>query len=170
MTAPTIETERLRLRAHRAGDLADCAALWGDPETTRYLSAQPLTREEVWARLQRYAGHWSLMGYGFWAVEEKSSGEFVGDVGIAEFEREIDPRLEQPEAGWILARRVHGRGYATEAVCAAIGWAEIHFGSGQLVCLIHPENAASLRVAAKCGFREVRRAQYKNHDTIVMER
>jgi RimJ/RimL family protein N-acetyltransferase len=170
MNVPTLETERLRLRAHRADDLADCAAMWGDPVTTRYLAAQPLTCEEVWARLQRYAGHWSLMGYGFWAVEEKSSGAFAGDVGVAEFRREIEPRLEQPEAGWILARGVHGRGYATEAVRAAMAWAERHFGSARLVCLIHPDNAASLRVAAKCGFREVRRAVYKNHETIVLER
>src|SRR5215472_16017909 len=116
MNVPTIETTRLRLRAHRPDDLDACASMWADPETTRYLAVQPLTREEVWARILRDAGHWVLMSYGFWAVEEKSSGEFVGDVGIPEFRREIQPPLERPEAGWILARRVHGQGYATEAV------------------------------------------------------
>src|SRR5579872_1679471 len=159
MNIPGLETGRLRLRAHRVEDLDACAAMWADPAVTRYLSVQPLTREDVWARLLRYAGHWSLMGYGFWAVEEKSSGAFVGDIGIAEFHREISPRLELPEAGWILAANAQGKGYATEALQAVVAWSQ-----RRLTCLIHPDNAASFRVAAKCGFQEVRRAQYKNQE------
>ena len=165
MIIPTLETGRLRLRGHRVEDLDACTAMWADPRVTRYLSVQPLTREDVWARLLRYAGHWSLMGYGFWAVEEKATGAFVGEVGIAEFHREISPRLELPEAGWVLEPGAQGKGYATEALQAAVAWVQ-----KRLTCLIHPENAASFRVAAKCGFLEVRRVQYKNHEAVVLER
>jgi RimJ/RimL family protein N-acetyltransferase len=170
MHIPTLETARLRLRAHRVEDLNDFAALWADPAVTRYTSGKPLTREEVWARLLRYIGHWELMGYGFWAIEEPGSGQILGEVGVAEFQRGIEPALTLPEAGWILAGRAHGKGYGTEAVRAAVEWAETRFGSRGLTCIIHPENQPSLRLAAKCGFHEVRRAVYKDHPLIVFER
>ena len=119
MNVPTVETERLRLRGHRIDDLDGCAALWAEPAVIGYTSGRPLNREEVWARLLRYLGHWTLFGFGFWAVEEKSSGETIGEVGVAEFERGLEPRLVYPEAGWILSRRAQGKGYGTEAVQVA---------------------------------------------------
>jgi RimJ/RimL family protein N-acetyltransferase len=166
-----IETERLRLCGHRLEDFADCAAMWGDAEVTRYIGGKPFSREEVWARLMRYVGHWSLMGFGFWAVHEKTSGDFVGDLGFAEFQREIEPPIVGvPEVGWALVPRVHGKGYATEAVRAAICWGDRHLEPSRSVCLIHPENLASLRVAGKCGFRELVRTTYKGNPTILLER
>jgi RimJ/RimL family protein N-acetyltransferase len=92
MTIPPVESARLLLRGHRQEDYAGCAALWGDPEVTRYIGGRPLTKEEVWARLLRYAGHWLRMGYGFWVVEEKATGKFVGEVGYANLQREIELR------------------------------------------------------------------------------
>jgi RimJ/RimL family protein N-acetyltransferase len=59
---PVLESERLRLRGHRPEDYGNSAALWGDPEVTRSIGGSPPTREEVWARLLRYAGHWAWMG------------------------------------------------------------------------------------------------------------
>src|SRR5271166_4392110 len=113
---PVIETERLRLRCHRVGDFAECAAMWADAAVTRYLGRDPLTAEEVWARLLRYVGHWAALGFGFWAVEEKASGRFVGDLGFMDFKRDLEPSLDDvPEMGWILASQAHGKGYATEA-------------------------------------------------------
>ena len=165
-----IETARLTLRPHVLADFADCTAMWADPDVTRYIGGRPLTQEEVWTRLLRYAGHWSLLGFGFWAVIEKATGEYIGDIGFADFKRDIDPPLTVPEIGWALASRAHGKGYATEAIGAALAWGDAHFSSTQTTCLIHPENLASLRIAAKCGFREVRRSRYKDHTTIVFTR
>ena len=82
MTAPTLETERLVLRAHRVEDFSDLAALWADPVVTRFISGVPQTAEESWSRLLRYAGHWLLLGFGYWAVEEKATGNFLGEVGF----------------------------------------------------------------------------------------
>jgi RimJ/RimL family protein N-acetyltransferase len=168
---PIIETERLILRGHRIEDFNDCAAIWSMPEVVRYIGGKPLTSEDVWARLLRYAGHWQWMGFGFWAVEEKATGAFVGDAGFAEFKREIEPSvLGVPESGWVLAPHAQGKGYATEAVRAVIAWGDRHFGAARTVCLIHPENLRSLRVAEKCGYKEFQRTTYKTQPTIILER
>ena len=169
--APTIETGRLRLRAHRIEDFADCAAMWADPNVVRYIGGKPFSREEVWARVLRYVGHWQWMGFGFWALEEKHTGAFAGELGFAEFHREIEPSiLGIPEVGWVLPSRVHGLGYATEAVRAAVAWADRRFASARTVCLIHPENARSIRVAEKCGYKEFQHTSYKGQPTIIFER
>jgi RimJ/RimL family protein N-acetyltransferase len=171
VATPVIETERLLLRPHRVDDFEACAAMWADPAVTRFIGGKPFSAEESWARLLRYAGHWTLMGFGFWAIEEKATGKFIGEAGFAEFKRDIEPSLGgAPEMGWVLASQVHGRGYATEAVRAAIAWSEAHLASSKVVCLIHPDHAASIHVAVKCGFRESRRASYKNQPILVFER
>jgi RimJ/RimL family protein N-acetyltransferase len=168
---PVLESERLRLRGHRPGDYGDSAALWGDSEVTRYVGGRPLTTEEVWARLLRYVGHWAWMEYGLWAVEEKVTGKFVGEVGFANHKRDIQPSLgDMPELGWVLATDFHGKGYATEAVRAATIWGDERFRGQRTACIIHPENARSIRVAEKCGFKELGRATYRGEPTLVFAR
>lgn len=168
---PVIETARLRLRRHRVEDLADCAALWADPEVVRHISGRPFTEEEVWARLLRYVGHWALLGFGYWLVEERESGAFVGELGFADFHRDIEPALDgMPELGWVLASRAHGRGYATEAARAAVAWGERHFGAARIACIIAPGNHASIRVAEKCGFRLLQLTSYKGEPTLMFVR
>ena len=166
-----VETERLRLRRHRLEDFADCAAMWADPIVTRFIGGKPFSEEDAWTRFLRHIGHWSLMGFGYWVVEEKDTGSFIGELGFADFKRDIQPFLKgTPEMGWALVSKVHGKGYATEAVRAAIGWGDAHFGSGRTVCIIHPENLASIRVAEKCGYKEFLRSTYKGHPTIMFAR
>jgi RimJ/RimL family protein N-acetyltransferase len=168
---PVIETERLRLRPHRADDLDACASMWADPTVTRYLGRDPLVLEEVWARLLRYVGHWAVLGFGFWAVEEKETGRFAGDLGFMDFKRGIDPTLDDaPEIGWILASHAHGKGYATEAVRAVVAWGESRFNSGRTACIIHPQNSASIRVAEKCGYERKRTTSYRGHPVILFMR
>ena len=159
MTSREIKTERLTMRPHTPQDFAACAAMWADPAVVRHISGKPSTREESWSRLLRYAGHWAAMNFGFWAVHETASGSFIGDVGLSEFRREIVPSIEgTAEAGWVLVSQAHGKGYATEAVRAALGWYENAYGYGRTVCMIAPYNFASLRVAEKCGYREFAKA------------
>jgi RimJ/RimL family protein N-acetyltransferase len=168
---PVLETERLRLRRHRLEDFAACTAMWADPIVTRHIGGKPFSQEEVWTRLLRYVGHWAWLGFGYWALEEKASDEFIGELGFGNFKRDITPSLEYtPELGWALASRAHGQGYATEAVRAAIAWGDEHFGQTQTACLIHPENLASIRVAEKCGYQEFQRMTYKNHEVIQFAR
>jgi RimJ/RimL family protein N-acetyltransferase len=174
--APVIETERLRLRGYRREDFAECAAMWGDAGVTRYVGGKSLTEEETWARVLRYIGHWGWMGFGYWVVEEKASGNFAGEVGFADWKREIEPTLKGvPELGWVLQTRVHGKGYATEAARAAMAWGDANISSarpslGKMVCIIHPEHTRSIRVAEKCGFREVLRTTYHGEPTVLFAR
>ena len=96
-----------------------------------------------------------------------------GDTASAlkEFKRELEPPiLGFPEIGWVLAPHAHGRGYATEAVQAAVAWGDQHFGATRTVCLIHPENLRSIRVAEKCGYKELHRTTYKGQPTTLFER
>lgn len=167
---PVVVTERLRLRGHRIEDFAACSDIWGDPEVVRYIMGKPLSPEDVWARILRYVGHWALLGYGFWAVEEKATGQMIGDLGMAEFKRDVIRGFDGvPELGWVLASRAQGKGYATEAVRAAVAWGQANLGTSRMVCLIHPDNVASIRVAEKCGFREIERIQYKDQPTVFFE-
>ena len=172
MVAPTIQTTRLVMRAHRVDDFAASAAMWSDPEVVRYISGRPSTAEQSWSRLLRYAGQWSLLGFGYWMVEEHATGAFVGEVGFADYHREIEPSLVgMPELGWVLASAAHGKGYATEAVRACVAWAGEHFPSGtRLACIIAPENTASVRVAEKCGLRFEQNTTYLGQPTLLFVR
>ena len=151
--APALETERLRLRAHRADDLDACAEMWADPAVVRYTIGTPSTRQKTWMRLLAYRGHWALLGYGYWAVEEKLTGRYIGELGFADFRRDGLPAIEGlPELGWALLPRAQGRGYATEALRAAVAWGDRRFGAQRTACLIHRDNLPSFRVAGKLGY------------------
>jgi RimJ/RimL family protein N-acetyltransferase len=168
VTAPDLRTARLRLRAHRADDFEGCRAIWSDPEVVRHIGGKPSSGEEAWRRLLGYAGLWSLLGFGYWAIEEQASGRYVGDIGFAEFERDIDPPLHgMLECGWVLARAAQGRGYASEALAAMEAWRRRHLPQRRTVCIIAPDNAPSVRVAEKAGFRRWRETTYHGQPTLV---
>lgn len=164
---PTIETERLRLRAHHLDDFDTYAALWANEEVVRHISGVPSTREQTWARLMRAAGMWHHMGFGFLAIEEKSTVRLIGEAGFHEVRRDMNPSIEGTlEVGWLLSPEAQGRGYATEALRALIGWADENFPGKAMTCIISPENEASLRLAGKLGFAEVARTDY--HEEVIL--
>jgi RimJ/RimL family protein N-acetyltransferase len=170
MSVPVLETPRLILRGHRPDDFAAALSLWGDAQVTRFIGGHPLKPEDVWARLLRYAGLWAMLGYGFWLVEERGTGTFVGEVGLHDLQRDTSPSFAgTPEAGWALMPTAHGKGYAGEAVAAMLGWADAR-GMDRTVCIIAPENAASVRVAEKQGYRVLADGTYKGNPTRIFER
>jgi RimJ/RimL family protein N-acetyltransferase len=170
MEIPTVETARLLLTAPDPDDFDDAFAMWSNPDVTRFIG-KPSSREEVWARILRYVGHWQVLGYGFWVAREKASGRYVGEVGMGDFHRDIQPPLgDFKEAGWTLAPWAQGKGYATEAMGGALRWADRTFGPERIVCIINPENAPSVRVAERCGFREYTRGTYRGDTTLMLER
>jgi RimJ/RimL family protein N-acetyltransferase len=171
VSIPTVEAARLILRGHHPSDLQHSAELWGDSEVVRYVGGKQLSKEEVWARMLRYVGHWVWMGYGYWVIEEKTTGLFVGEAGFGNYKRDIQPSITGlPELGWVLATMFHGKGYATEAASAALTWGAQHLNTRRVVCIIAPENVRSIRVAEKCGFREWQRGLYRAKPTILFER
>jgi RimJ/RimL family protein N-acetyltransferase len=168
---PVIETERFVLRGHTLADFDASAAMWGDPAVVRFIGGRVFAADEVWARILRYHGHWALLGFGFWAIEDKATRRFVGEVGFADFKRPIEPPFgDTPEMGWSLASAAHGKGTASEVVAAAAAWGDRNFAGDRTVCIIDPGNAPSIRVAEKTGFREVRRTDLRGSPTIVFER
>ncbi len=159
------------MRAHRLDDFGDSLAMWSDPLITRYIGGKPSTEQQTWSRLLNYAGLWALMGFGYWALEEKATGSFAGDVGFANFRRDIAASMRDvPEIGWTLAARFHGKGYATEAVRAAVTWGDARFGSSRTVCLINAGNLASIRVAQKCGYEVFERTTFFEQPTLFLAR
>ena len=158
---PTLETRRLVLRAHRRDDFDAHFELWRDENVVRFITGVPSTREQSWARLLRIAGMWHHVGFGFFALEEKESGRFIGEAGFLEAKRDMEPSIEGTmEVGWALMPSAHGKGYATEALTAIIGWGETQFPGRMMTCIISPENQASLKLAEKLGFRETARTDY----------
>jgi RimJ/RimL family protein N-acetyltransferase len=168
---PVLHTERLILRPHRVSDIEASMAMWTDPEVVRYIGGKPSTEQQTWGRMMNYLGHWQLMGYGYWCVEERTSGVLVGEFGFADFRREITPSIRGiPELGWALRSHVHGKGYATEGLRAAMAWGDMHLPIPRTVCLIDPENLPSFKLAEKLGFREQTRTNYSGKPIVLLFR
>ena len=142
-----LETERLLLRQFLETDVDLYARICADPEVMRYIGdGSTQTREQTWRSVAAALGHWVLRGYGMYAVEEKSTGTFIGRIGLSN--PEGWPGLE---AGWLLGRPHWGHGYATEGAKAVVRMAYESVGATHLISLIKPENLASIRVAEKLG-------------------
>jgi RimJ/RimL family protein N-acetyltransferase len=172
MTAPRLDTERLTLRAFALDDFAAYAAMHGDPVVMRHMGdGDPDTEEQSWASFLKIPGHWLYRGYGSWALEERATGRFVGSVGFTDRKRDRGLELRGvPEMGWTLAAAAFGKGYATEAVQVALRWACGHFGSVRVIALTTEDNAASMRVAQKCGFREFKRGFSAGRPRVFFDR
>ncbi len=118
-----------------------------DPEIVAYVgSGETLSRAQAWKNMAMVLGHWSLRGYGLWAVEEKATQTLIGRVGL--YYPEGWPGLE---VGWMLARSHWGYGYALESAKAAVDVAFNQLHCPKLISLIHPENVRSQRVAQRLG-------------------
>lgn len=167
---PSIETPRLRLRGHTPADFTYFFSLWSDPEVTRYIGGSPLSRHDAWLRFLRYFGHWSVLGFGSWAIEEFETGQLIGEVGIYDYKRELQTPLgSSKEVGWALSPCKQGQGYATEAVRGMLGWASAHLAPVDLACIVHPEHHASIRVAIKCGFEERITSTYRGAPVVIFQ-
>lgn len=144
MDIPTLHTERLILRAFREDDFEPMAAFYADPISAFY--GGPCNREEGWRKFAAYAGHWSLRGYGPWAIEERETGAYIGLSGLWYPEGWIEPEIT-----WALVPGHHGKGFATEAASAALSAAYELFNWKTAVSVIAIENPASIAVAERLG-------------------
>jgi RimJ/RimL family protein N-acetyltransferase len=169
-SAPTLETERLRLRAHRLEDFEPIHAMVSDAAVMRHISgAQP--REEAWRRMLTAPGCWALLGYGYWVVERREDGVLLGQVGLADYKRDMTPSIEGlPELGYGFAAHAHGQGYATEAARAVLEWADRTLQPPQIVAIVGHDNAPSIRVAERVGFGVREEATYKGEKLLLFRR
>jgi len=127
--------------------------MWSDPEVVRYTIGEPSAPQRTWLRILGYRGHWQLLGFGYWALEEKATGRYVGECGFAEFRRGLYASIDGlPELGWVVAQHAQGRGYAIEALRAIVAWGDAHFAGLKTACIIQRANRRSFRVAEKLGY------------------
>jgi len=152
---PFIETARLILRPWRESDIAANTAMLADPDAARFItpdSKAVTTALGGWRNAAVIAGHFALHGFTMFAVEEKSSGRYVGRVGPWS-----PPEWPGFEVGWGIAREHWGKGYASEGAAAAMDYAFDVLGWDDVIHCIHVDNAASQGVAKKLGSRNLRR-------------
>ena len=163
VVVPTLQTKRLVLRAFRAEDIDAYAALCADPEVMRYIGpGVPLSRIEAWRHMAMLVGHWQLRGFGTWAVEERGTGDFIGRVGL-----HLPEGWPDREIGWSIVRSHWGKGLAFEAADAALAHAFLTLGWPRIVSMIHPANAASIRLALRLGQRPDRELELQGHPARV---
>lgn len=146
LAAPELETERMRLRQFRDEDFATYEEWCADMDMMRYLGGRTFSRNEAWRHLAYMLGHWTLRGYGYYALEERSTGRLVGRAGYTD-------AAGWPgfELGWSLAPDARGQGYATEAAHRLLDYAFEHLERPTVISLIHPDNLPSQRVSARLG-------------------
>jgi RimJ/RimL family protein N-acetyltransferase len=83
VATPTLDTDRLILRAFRAGDLDEYAAMLANPNVMRFLgTGQTRSPADAWSAMAGALGQWELRGYGSFALEERATGKLVGRAGI----------------------------------------------------------------------------------------
>jgi RimJ/RimL family protein N-acetyltransferase len=149
----SLQTERLLLRPFREEDLDEYSRICADAEVMRYIGdGRPLGRADAWRQMAFLLGHWQLRGFGIWAAHSRSSGALLGRIGL--YQPEGWPGLE---VGWLLDRACWGQGLATEGGRAALEYAFTQLEAGHVLSVIHPDNAASIRVAQKLGAHFERR-------------
>lgn len=158
-----LETPRLILRQWHIDDFDVYAEMCADEDVMRYLGGgQPLTRADAWRHMAFLVGHWELLGYGHFAVEEKSTGEFIGRIGF------LNPEgWPGFEIGWTLGKSAWGKGYATEGARRALEYAFDELDRDHVISLIHPDNHASMRVAARLGEKPEGTAEVLGVEVVV---
>jgi len=158
-----IETNRLILRPFELSDAEAAFGWFGDPVVMRFTPTGPLKSiEETNTRLAFFMDHQKAHGFSKWLVLDRSSGVAIGDSGLLVFQ----------DYGWIdlgfrFAQQCWGKGLATEAASAWVRAAFDEFRLNRLGTFVHPENAASIRVLEKMGFRQERRDTVMGMDSIV---
>ena len=143
-TIPTLETDRLILRALREEDFASEYEFFAS-DASRYVGG-PLPDHRTWRALATVIGHWALRGFGFWALEDRATGTYQGRVGLW-----YPLGWKEREIGWTLMPHATGKGFATEAALTARAHAYDVLGWDTAISQIDPQNEASKAVARRLG-------------------
>jgi RimJ/RimL family protein N-acetyltransferase len=146
------ETNRLWLVPFTAEYVEELIPMFDDAEACRFIGGVRAP-EEIRPRLLRYIEHYRLHGFSRWAVIHKQTGAMMGWCGPIIF---VVEGVTEVELGYTLRRPWWGNGYATEAAKAALTHAQHTLGLRRIISLIDPQNARSLRVAAKLGLQKER--------------
>jgi len=162
MNQITLETERLLLRNWRLDDFPAFLQMCADPDVMRFLGGKTFDELEAWRQMAFLVGHWELLGYGHWAVQEKESGALVGRIGF------MNPGgWPGFEIGWTLGKQFWGKGYAIEGARRALQYGFKELDRSHIISLIHPDNRASIRVAERLGEKLEGKTAFMGHDILI---
>jgi RimJ/RimL family protein N-acetyltransferase len=141
---PVLETERLRLRAPRLDDFEHWAAFFATPRSVH--EGGPKSRLAAWEVWASDVALWPLKGYGPFGVEDRTTGDYLGEVGIYHGEG-----YPAPELGWFVLPAAEGRGIAVEAATAVLAWVRTSFDWPFVPNYIDPANARSIALGLRLG-------------------
>lgn len=152
----TLSTPRLILRPWSDLDIDPLFRIMTEKDILQYFPQNgPITRERVESLVANRINHWDKRGYGWWALEDKDGGEFIGWCGLL-----FLPETGEVEVGYLLKSSCWGRGLATEATQASLDYGFDEHGMDRIIGIVHPENKASQRVLEKTGMKFVDRNVY----------
>ena len=164
-------TERLELWKPVATDREGLRALIEPREVRRFLGGMDPDDHDVFMRLLRNAGSWALYGYGTFIVRERGQPEIVGNCGVFHSWRGFGRGLDDiAEVGWIVAQPAWGKGYALEAMQAALAWFEREHSGQPTLCMIEVAHRASEAVAAKLGYSACDRVEEEGEHPLIVYR
>jgi RimJ/RimL family protein N-acetyltransferase len=157
-------TPRLRLRRSRPEDAETISAYRSDPDVHRYQGWERTDPDGVRSEIEEMArrspgtpGGWMQL-----SVEERGTGQLVGDVGLS-------PAEDEPgviKIGYTMSPTFQGRGYATEAVAALVDYAFDRLGADVVRAYASADNLPSIRVAEKVGMQLIERFERRSGDQV----
>ena len=164
---PSLNTERLLLRAFEKDDLDPFAAMVADSDVMRQATydGTAMTRAQAWNWLCLMLGHWHMRGFGLWGVEQKSSGELIGRIGL-----QFLDWFDDVELVWMLAKSAWGKGYAAEGARAAIDFGLNTLALPRIAAVIRQDNKPSIHLAERLGMemeKEVERQDIQFYQYVI---
>jgi RimJ/RimL family protein N-acetyltransferase len=156
-----LETGRLVIRPYDHGDVDAWIAMLSDPEVRRFLPLGPAPTMEMFesALESRHAMEHEI-GYAMWAVEEQTTGTFIGQCGLRPAKSMDENAGSEIDLGYHFARTSWNRGFATEAAVAVLAHGLGPLVLDSIMAVAAPKNIGSWRVMEKAGMRYEGRAEY----------
>jgi ribosomal-protein-alanine N-acetyltransferase len=156
LNIPSLHTRRLTLRPILPADTAHFYRIYQTAGVLQYFpNPTPPPLEKVERFVANQQAHWDKYGYGNWGILLNGGEQVIGWAGL-----QFLPETDETEVGYLLDKPFWGQGYATEVARASLDYGFSHFDFPEIIALVHPDNLASLKVAAKCGMTVVERKVY----------
>lgn len=144
-----LQTDRLIIRELERKDVKSVLTLVTNPDFIANIGDRGVSNEAQTLEMMAERYTCDYPDHGLFAIELKSSGEFVGGVSFLK-----RPNLELDDVGYALIPSFYGNGYAIEATQALIEWAE-HKGKAGVCAIVSPDNTPSVTLLEKLNFENL---------------